>query len=79
MGQVRPLHSAVRDDTMIGGEHPGRPVASIVRCELCGAQLPEPSMRFRLMSPRRPATPITACRTCRNAALGEGYRPLTRG
>lgn len=77
MGQIQPLHPVVQDDTFIGGEYPGRPVASIVRCELCGAQLPEPSQRHQLVSPRRRATLITTCHTCRNAALGEGYRPVS--
>jgi hypothetical protein len=77
MGRIQPLHPVVQDDTMIGAELPGLPVASIVRCELCGAQLPEPSQRFGLVSPRRRATPIIACHTCRNAALGEGYRPIS--
>ena len=77
MGQIQPLHPVVQDDTVIGGEYPGRPVASIVRCELCGVQLPEPSQRYQRVSPRRRATPITACHTCRNAALGEGYRPVS--
>ena len=62
---------------MIVVDHPARPISSIVRCELCGAQLPEPSLRFELVSPRRRATPIVACHTCRNAALGEGYRPAS--
>lgn len=77
MGQVQPLHHAVQDDTMIGAEHPGSPVASIVRCELCGVQLPEPTQRYELVSPRRRSTPIVACHVCRNAALGEGYRPVS--
>ena len=46
MGQIQPLHPVVQDDTIIGGEYPARPVASIVRCELCGAQVPEPSQRL---------------------------------
>ena len=77
MGQIQPLHPVAQDDSMIGAEHPGSPVASIVRCELCGAQLPEPTQRYRLVSPRRCTTPIIACHTCRNAAMGEGYRPVT--
>jgi hypothetical protein len=77
MGQIQPLHPVVQDDTTIGAEHARSPVASIVRCELCGAQLPEPTQRFELVSPRRRATPMVACHTCRNAALGEGYRPVS--
>lgn len=77
MGQIQPLHSVVQDDAMIGAELPRNPVSSIVRCELCGAQLPEPSQRYGLISPRRRTAPITACHVCRNAALSEGYRPAS--
>jgi len=77
MARVHPLHPVVQDDMVIGGEYPDHAVASIVRCELCGVQLPEPSQRYLLVSPRRRVTPIVACHTCRNAALGEGYRPVS--
>jgi hypothetical protein len=77
MAQIQPLHPVVDGDARVPAERPGRPVSSIVRCELCGAALPEPSLRFELVSPRRRSTPIVACHTCRNAALGEGYRPVS--
>jgi len=77
MGQIQPLHPVVDGDARVIVDHPGRPLSSIVRCELCGAALPEPSLRFELVSPRPRSTAIVACHTCRNAALGEGYRPVS--
>ena len=77
MGQIQRMHPVVDGEARVVVDHPARPVSSIVRCELCGAQLPEPSLRFALVSPRRRSTPIVACHTCRNAALGEGYRPAS--
>jgi ribosomal protein S27E len=77
MGQIQRMHPVVDGEARVVVDHPARPISSIVRCELCGAQLPEPSLRFELVSPRRRATPIVACHTCRNAALGEGYRPAS--
>ena len=76
MGQIRPLHPAAHDAPIVS-DRGGRPVASIVRCELCGAPLTEPSQRFQLVSPRRRVAPMVVCHTCRNAALGEGYRPMS--
>jgi ribosomal protein L37AE/L43A len=77
MGQIQPMHPVVDGEARVVVDQPARPISSIVRCELCGAQLPEPSLRFALVSPRRRSTPIVACHTCRNAALGEGYRPAS--
>lgn len=76
MAQIQPLHPAVDDDAARPDETV-RPVASIVRCELCGTPLPDPSLRYELVSPRRRATRVVACHTCRSAALGEGYRPVS--
>ncbi len=77
MGQIQPLHPSVSDDVVVAPGLEASPVASIVRCELCGTPLPDRAQRFALVSPRRRATPIVACHTCRNAALGEGYRPAS--
>lgn len=77
MGQIQPMHPVVDGEARVIVDQPGRPISSIVRCELCGVQLPEPSLRFALVSPRRRSAPIVACHTCRNAALGEGYRPAS--
>jgi hypothetical protein len=77
MGQIQPIQPIIDGEARVVVDHPGRPISSIVRCELCGAQLPEPSLRFELVSPRRRSTPVVACHTCRSAALGEGYRPVS--
>lgn len=77
MGQIQPMHPVVDGEARVVVDHPARPISSIVRCELCGVQLPEPSLRFTLVSPRRRSTPLITCHTCRNAALGEGYRPAS--
>jgi hypothetical protein len=77
MGQIQPIQPIIDGEARVVVDHPGRPISSIVRCELCGAQLPEPSLRFELVSPRRRSTPVVACHTGRSAALGEGYRPVS--
>ena len=77
MGQIQPIQPIIDGEARVVVDHPGRPISSIVRCELCGAQLPEPSLRFELVSPRRRSSPVVACHTCRSAALGEGYRPVS--
>lgn len=45
-----------------------------VRCALCGASLVGKRQSCRLVSPFGGRN-ITACRACRRAVLGEGYRP----
>jgi hypothetical protein len=44
------------------------------RCDLCGDPLGRLAGRFPMVSPLT-ARYVTVCRTCRRAALGEGYRP----
>jgi hypothetical protein len=46
-----------------------------MRCALCGASLVGQQERYRLVSPLVSMGTVTVCRTCRRAALGEGYRP----
>jgi hypothetical protein len=46
-----------------------------VRCALCGTRLDDGARRFTVVSPRSVDRTLTVCRTCRKAALGEGYRP----
>jgi hypothetical protein len=43
-------------------------------CELCGAHLGVRSGDFHMVSPLT-ARHVSVCRTCRRAALSEGYRP----
>jgi hypothetical protein len=76
VAKIQPLHKAV-DGVAEQTDEAVSPIASIVRCELCGTPLPEPSLRFELVSPRRRASRVVACHTCRSAALGEGYRPVS--
>ena len=55
-----------------------RPVTGSSReyavCDLCGAQLGRNAGHFHMVSPLT-ARHVSVCRTCRRAALGEGYRP----
>jgi len=43
-------------------------------CDLCGEHLGEHAGHFHMVSPLT-ARHVSVCRTCRRAALGEGYRP----
>ena len=43
-------------------------------CDLCGGQLGRHSGHFHMVSPLT-ARHVSVCRTCRRAALSEGYRP----
>jgi hypothetical protein len=55
-----------------------RPVSSSSReyavCDLCGGQLGRNAGHFHMVSPLT-ARHVSVCRTCRRAALSEGYRP----
>jgi hypothetical protein len=53
------------------------PVTSLdeARCALCGASLVGRRERFKVVSPLASMGKVTVCRTCRRAALSEGYRP----
>jgi hypothetical protein len=44
------------------------------RCDLCGEQLGRNAGHFHMTSPLT-ARHVSVCRTCRRAALSEGYRP----
>jgi hypothetical protein len=44
------------------------------RCDLCGEALGGHAGHFHMVSPLT-ARHVSVCRTCRRAALGEGYRP----
>jgi len=43
-------------------------------CDLCGEPLGSHTGHFHMVSPLT-ARHVSVCRTCRRAALGEGYRP----
>jgi hypothetical protein len=45
-----------------------------LHCALCGAPLRGSSQMYRLISPFVSAGKVTVCRTCRRAAVREGYR-----
>jgi len=51
-----------------------RPVPDETACDLCGASLDDHSGHYHMVSPLT-ARKVAVCRTCRRAALGEGYRP----
>lgn len=44
------------------------------RCDLCGEALGGHAGQFHMVSPLT-ARHVSVCRTCRRAALSEGYRP----
>ena len=75
MGQVHPIPtpSEGRD------AEPTKPPATVrsidsAHCGLCGAKLSARALRYHVVSPQH-CEMMTVCRTCRKAALGEGYRP----
>ncbi len=51
-----------------------QPVIATAHCDLCGEPLSEHAGHFAMTSPLT-ARKVTVCRTCRRAALSEGYRP----
>lgn len=60
---------------------PTAPVVSLpnVRCALCGEPLPRRADRFAMISPLGvdAGRTVTVCRTCRRAAVGDGYLPVS--
>jgi hypothetical protein len=52
----------------------GAAAQDYARCDLCGEPLGRHAGRFPMVSPLT-ARHVTVCRTCRRAALSEGYRP----
>jgi hypothetical protein len=77
MSRASHVHSAdpQRPTPMPFGEV--APVMSLdeARCALCGASLVGKRERFKVVSPLVSMGRVTVCRTCRRAALSEGYRP----
>jgi hypothetical protein len=77
MSQASHVHSADphRPSPVQRGE--AAPVTSLdeARCALCGASLVGRRERFKVVSPLVSMGKVTVCRTCRRAALSEGYRP----
>jgi hypothetical protein len=49
-------------------------VIETAHCDLCGQPLSEHAGHFAMTSPLT-ARKVTVCRTCRRAALSEGYHP----
>ena len=66
------------DATTVKAPVRARPVTSSSReyavCDLCGAHLGRNAGHFHMVSPLT-ARHVSVCRTCRRAALSEGYRP----
>ena len=54
--------------------HPARAAPSERFCDLCGTGLDDHSGHYHMVSPLT-ARKVAVCRTCRRAALSEGYRP----
>jgi len=53
---------------------PALELVDVPTCDLCDEPLPGRGRSFTMVSPRT-AAPMVVCRTCRRAALSEGYRP----
>jgi hypothetical protein len=77
MGQVSPLRPETSSDIAprVARSAPPMRMVPSVRCALCGTRLDDGARRFMVVSPRSVDRTLTVCRTCRKAALGEGYRP----
>ena len=75
MGQLYPLHSQADEGATEGGDVASVSVLNVAQCGLCGTSLSADALRFRMVSPLVSGACLTVCHTCRNAALGEGYRP----
>jgi len=76
MGQVHPMPTQLHlaDSPVTESSATVRSIDS-AHCGLCGSKLSTRSLRYHVVSPQCCDAPITVCHTCRNAALGEGYRP----
>jgi hypothetical protein len=75
MGQLYPLHSQADVGATEGDDVASVSVLNVAQCGLCGRSLGADALRFRMVSPLVRGACLTVCHTCRNAALGEGYRP----
>ncbi len=75
MGQLYPLHSQADVGATEGDNVASVSVLNVAQCGLCGRSLSADALRFRMVSPLVRGACLTVCHTCRNAALGEGYRP----
>jgi hypothetical protein len=75
MGQLYPLHSQGDASATQTDRVASVSVLNVAQCGLCGASLSADALRFRMVSPLVGGACLTVCHTCRNAALGEGYRP----
>jgi predicted RNA-binding Zn-ribbon protein involved in translation (DUF1610 family) len=77
MGQVHPMPNQSEDLAVPAADNPPATIRSIdsAHCGLCGAKLSARALRYHVVSPQCCESTITVCRTCRKAALGEGYRP----
>ncbi len=75
MGQLYPLHSQANVSATESDNVATVSVLNVAQCGLCGTSLSAAALRFRMVSPLVGGACLTVCHTCRNAALGEGYRP----
>ena len=76
MGQVHRLPASTTTDELPVAQ-PSATVRSIdsAHCGLCGTKLSARALRYHVVSPQTSGATLTVCHTCRQAALGEGYRP----
>jgi hypothetical protein len=75
MGQLYPLHSQADVGATESADVASVSALKVAQCGLCGTSLGADALRFRMVSPLVRGACLTVCHTCRNAALGEGYRP----
>jgi hypothetical protein len=75
MSRASHVHSAdtTGPSPILGQAAPVMPIEE-ARCALCGSSLVGKKQRFRMVSPLVTMGKVTVCRTCRRAALSEGYR-----
>jgi hypothetical protein len=75
MGQAQQLPAPEkRDRAAVGAVTPLTSLEDM-RCALCGSSLVGQRQRYHMVSPLVSMGAVTVCRTCRRAALSEGYRP----
>ena len=76
MSQVHPMPTQTHSgDALVSAAPPTVHSVDSAHCGLCGARLSTRTLRYHVVSPQCCDAPITVCHICRNAALGEGYRP----
>jgi len=73
-GKSAPLDTSVKAPTRARAVTHASASREYAVCDLCGEQLGRHAGHFHMVSPLT-ARHVSVCRTCRRAALSEGYRP----